>query len=102
MQLYHFTPTSNLPKIQKEGLIPSIGERSKNCEESVPTLFFFDSLDAAIDGFTNWLENEFEEETELTLLTIEISPSTVFKKIAFEIQIFEPIPPSQIIETQPI
>ena len=57
---YHVTPTRNLEIIKKEGLKPSIGERSAKIGEDKPRTYLFKHRDAAEDAVSNWMGDEHD------------------------------------------
>lgn len=76
MILYHVTPTENIPSIKDNGLIPQIGPLSEMADEKIPRIYFFNDLATVEDAVMNWLGNHLEdvygEDTELTLITLNI------------------------------
>lgn len=40
---YHVTPKRNVKNILRKGLVPQIGERSKDAEEPLPAVYLFRS-----------------------------------------------------------
>ena len=72
---YHVTPESNLESIFEKGLMPSIGERSAQCE-TMPMVFLFNSLCDCENALSNWLGEEFEDTYErLAVLEVLIPKS---------------------------
>jgi hypothetical protein len=69
---YHITPSKNVRKILKRGLLPSIGDRSKKIPEELPAIYLFNNLNDLEDAVMNWLADEFNEDEELTALIISI------------------------------
>lgn len=69
---YHVTPSKNLPSIFKQGLVPMLGDRSKQVEGEIEGVFLFSSISDAVDAIGNELGEEFDEDEELTLLMITI------------------------------
>lgn len=93
--LYHITPTENIDKILRQGLIPNVGERSKQMDDE-PGIFLFPSLLVAEDAM-NWFLDEFDEDIMLTVLEIDpdgldIHPSSV----EYELICKSKIPPENI------
>lgn len=68
---YHVTPYENLKSIFKNGLVPSIGDRSAKLEEA-NGIYLFEDADSADDAVANWLGDEFDDETQLSLLKVTI------------------------------
>ena len=68
---YHITTPSAWEKIQQEGLIPQLGERSKKVNEQSPAVFLFESRAAMEDAYFGWLGDEYEKETKLVILAVK-------------------------------
>jgi hypothetical protein len=79
IQLFHITKTANLKSIMKNGLIPTIGIRSKKIDER-SSIYFFQTQEDAENGLMNWLGDEFEEDESLALLKITLPLSFPLKK----------------------
>lgn len=69
-RFYHITPRRNLEAIKREGLKPSLGERSTSLGEEEPRIYLFDSKESLEDALGNWLGEEFDEDEELVALSI--------------------------------
>ena len=94
MILYHVTPTRMLPKILREGLVPQIGPRARLIHEPRVAIYCFGSV-ASLQN-AEWLWGEFDETTSLALLEIKV-PSTIRRaRVGFEVQVYDPIPPSSL------
>jgi len=89
---YHITLTKNLPDILQHGLIPKVGERSALIKETKPAIYLFGSFTDVENALYNWLGDEFEDDT-LALLKVELPRNIRVEKVAFEYQVFNPIPP---------
>lgn len=74
--LYHSTPISNLESILKDGLIPQIGERSIQLNESAG-VYLFTSYEQCENALCNWLGEEFDELDE-DVVTLEIELPDAF------------------------
>lgn len=72
---FHVTPASNLPSIQRQGLLPRIGERSAQLAEPIPAIYLFATEDAVADACQNWLGDCFGEDVALAVLAVEIDAS---------------------------
>ena len=92
---YHVTPTENVESILKNGLIPSIGERSIDFGEDRKRVYLFQSIEDSEASLMGWLGEEFGEEP-LSLLEVKLPKEIDFEKEAFEIQVSENIPPECI------
>ena len=86
--LYHVTEKKNLKSILENGLIPQIGERSKQLNES-PAIFLFDSVEKLNDALMNWLGDEFED---IDLVSLKIETSNTLEYNEFEVILRELIP----------
>ena len=76
LELFHVTPKSNLESILTNGLIPQIGERSKEMEIE-PLVCLFASYEDCENALCNWLGESFDElEEELITLKV-VLPNTV-------------------------
>lgn len=71
--LFHVTSANNLSSIMKNGLQPRYGKRSSKIEGEVSGIFTFPNIVTAEDAITNWLGDEFSEDDELVLLSINTS-----------------------------
>ena len=72
--MHHITPTAALPSILTEGLLPRIGERSRELGEHSPAVYLFFDRASAEDGLCTWMSELFEEDQQLALLEIDPSP----------------------------
>ena len=70
--MYHVTPSDNVRSILANGLKPSIGSRSAQLETN-SGIYLFPSKQAAEDAVMNWLGDEFDEDTELALLAVDVT-----------------------------
>lgn len=95
LELYHITPTSNIPQILKHGLIPSLGNRS-SLMENENRIYMFGSMEDVENAVSNWLGDEFDEDVPLSLLKISLPPSWPLGKEAFEYTTSKPIPSNLI------
>src|ERR1700749_4826404 len=96
---YDVTPSVNVPRILKNGLIPNLGLRSAKIEKGQNKIFLFKSVDDAEDAVMNWLGDEFPEDTDLTLLKVTLPstfPITHDPVAGFEISTSNKIPPEMI------
>ena len=94
--VFHVTPSDTLPTILRQGLKPSVGPRSARLNEK-PAVFVFPSEEAADDALMNWLGDEFDEDTELSMLEVTVPRSWLQPgKAEYEMTIDQPIPPEQI------
>jgi hypothetical protein len=95
--LYHVTPARNLRAIQRDGLMPKRGARSKKLGEPVPAIYLFPSLEAVEDALSGWLGGEFDEDARLALLAVTVPPGAETRTTAdYERIVTAPIPPENI------
>lgn len=69
---YHVTPYSNLDSIIRKGLIPQIGPLSKKQQELHAAVFLFNNEISAEDAIVNWYGDEFDEDTKLAIIQVNI------------------------------
>lgn len=75
--MYHVTPLKNLESIKKHGLLCKIGPRSQKIGEPVSAIYLFPNLDYANDAVANWLGDEFDDDEDLIILTINVTEADV-------------------------
>lgn len=68
---YHVTPKENLSSVMKYGLIPQVGERSKELNEGKAVFLFPTEADME-DALQNWLSDCFNEDVKLVSLEITL------------------------------
>jgi hypothetical protein len=96
MRLFHVTTLDTLPAIRIAGLVPQLGARSRECDEQVPAVFVFVDKESCEAGLTNWLGEAFDETDALIVLELEYTPLRFQQDAAYEMSIFERIPPEAI------
>ena len=107
MTLYHVTTKENAENIKDRGLIPTIGERSRQAGETKPKVYLFRSKTDMENALMNWLADEFDDNAELVCVTFEI-PRTFTTNLEynitaqFEITSHVTIPPEFITDVQDI
>lgn len=94
---FHVTPTKNVDSILKHGLVPSVGDRSKQLGEH-PSVFLFKDKNSAHDAVSNWLGDQFEEDEPLSLLKVKLPKHLNSKETSagYEKQVFDIIHPKHI------
>jgi hypothetical protein len=94
---YHVTAKRNLRKIKKNGLVPTIGNRSEQVETD-EAVFLFTSLEAVEDAMSNWLGDEVDEDEELVLLkvTLPYDFPIGYSPAGYEATVKTTIPPEYI------
>ena len=96
---FHVTTPDAWKKIQKEGLIPQIGERSQMVGEAFPAVFLFESEQAMHDALGSWLGAEFEGDEPLVALEVK-PPAGMFLdegvSCPWEVRSYDSIPPEFI------
>lgn len=90
MYAYHITTYDMVRSILKYGLIPKIGKRSKKLETS-KAIHLFKSKNDVEDALMNWLGDEFDEDTRLVLLKIQIPNNVVVYYDGLALNVFSPI-----------
>lgn len=95
MKAYHVTPADNMQSILSNGLVPSIGGRSMDLGETVPSIYLFSSEDALIDGLGNWL-GEYFEDVELAVFEVDTDGFIDHSTVEYEVVIYETIPVHRI------
>ena len=96
--VYHVTPKKNLRSIMKHGLRIGIGARSMQIPGERAAIFCFPSVMEAEDAVMNWLGDEFDDDTDLSLLAIQTKglPGECTPNAEYEIAITSDIPVSNI------
>ena len=95
--LYHVTPTRNLARIMRDGLLPKIGPRARLIQEPVKGIYLFHSAQDAEEAVMNWLGDQFGEDTQLTLLAVQVPPgSAQVVGAGYETILTAVIPPQNI------
>lgn len=69
---YHVTLSDNLPSIMDQGLLPTVGPRSKKVGEHA-AVFLFPSEDDATDALGGWLGDQFDDDDEIAFSLIEVT-----------------------------
>lgn len=70
--VYHVTPTKNLKSIAKQGLVPTVGDRTSQIAGEKFGIYVFPDKISAEDAVMNWLGDEFDDEP-LTMLKIDVT-----------------------------
>ena len=95
---FHITRERDVAVILREGLRPRIGARAEQLRETAG-VFLFDSQASAEDAVANWLGDEFEEDEQLVLLEVRLSPEMRERAVSMvdaEIEVRERIGPDLI------
>lgn len=93
---FHLTPTANLPAIMREGLVPQIGARARRLGEPRAAVYLFASMQDLEHALTNWLNDEFDEDEPLALISVALPPNIRARHTAFEAQVVAVIPTSAL------
>lgn len=80
---YHITEKGNVESIMQHGIIPKIGERSREQGEE-KGVFLFSSREDMEDGLQNWLSDCFGENKELMCLKVSVPDSFPIQKSSVE------------------
>lgn len=94
---YHVTPTKNLESIFKQGLKPTLGDRSSKISGEQKGVYLFLDKISAEDAVMNWLGDEFDDEP-LTMLEVDITglDKYISKGADYELVINKTIEPNRI------
>jgi pyrimidine deaminase RibD-like protein len=95
--VYHVTPTKNLKSIAKQGLTPTVGDRTSQIAGEKSGIYVFPDQVSAEDAVMNWLGDEFDDEP-LTMLKIDISglENNISKGADYELIVDTIIEPKRI------
>lgn len=96
--VYHITPAQNLRSIMQHGLKPQVGDRSVKLSNELTAVYCFPDKSSLEDAMTNWLGDEFDEDEQLALLSINTSnlQGSYTPNAEYEVAITSVIPPSNI------
>lgn len=94
--LLHMTPEQNVPKILEAGLEARRGARSREAEEQDKAVFLFKTLDAAETALGGWFGESFDEQTQLSLLAVDLTIDIPDDPLTFEVAISADIPAAAI------
>lgn len=98
-EAFHVTPTGNLARIREAGLEPRIGPRAAGLGEPEPAVYLFADRDTAEQAVTNWLGEAFEEDADLTLITLALPENVRLRPdlaMGGELVCMSPVPPAAI------
>lgn len=87
MTCYHVTKKENLPSILRNGLIPQIDERARDCGERCPYVFLFPSEEDKNTALSSWLGLCFNEEEELVSLKLDLPEEFPIKEGEAEFEV---------------
>ena len=96
---YHITTPAAWTKIQQDGLIPQLGERSQMVHEPNPAVFLFESRAAMEDAYFDWIESVYENEPELVILAVRPPKGMLLDESVAcegEVRCYKTIPPECI------
>ena len=95
---YHVTPTCNVPRIMREGLLPRRGPRSRRLGESREAVYLFKEREAAADGLANWLGDELPEDEPVVLIMVDLpAGARILDTTAdYELILADHIPPENL------
>lgn len=82
--LFHVTEKQKLENIRQAGIVPSIGQRSQAANETEPLIYLFRHRKDMEDAVVNWLGEQFDDDTELVALEIQM-PAGFAKWLKFDI-----------------
>ena len=97
-KIYHVTLTKNLKSIMTSGLKPGIGDRSQKISGEQSAIYCFPDKDSVSNALMNWLGDEFDEDDQLALLSIDTTNlhGNYTPNAEYEISITDTIPPENI------
>lgn len=94
-KLYHVTLMENVESILKDGLIPQIGERSREFGEEFEAVYMFPSIDdmecALGQWLGEWYNDEYGEEIPLASLEITVPDQFPIENGVVEYEVFSKI-----------
>lgn len=93
---FHVTAASNLPSIQRDGLIPSIGPRSKECGETQPAIYLFGRLEDVENALMNWMGEIFPDTDRVAVLAVPSDQISPTPSASYEVVVPHAIPASMI------
>ena len=100
--LFHVTLMENVESIREKGLLPQIGERSLEAEESEKNVYLFTSYEAMDNALMNWLgewyNERYGEDVDLAVLKVLVPPEIpiVDEGVGYEVLCPACIPPEYI------
>jgi hypothetical protein len=101
--LFHITPIKNLKPIfgrdglPGEGLVPKLGQRSREALEPRPATYFFPTADDVASACSGWLADCFSEEARLVLIGVLLPDETgIHSDVGYERHVYDPIPASAL------
>ena len=98
--LYHVTRTRDLPQILEDGLLPVTPRGAMDDEKGV---YLFSTRVDMEDAVMNWLGDRFDEDEDLTLLTLSHEGVETHSTAArYEVISYDAISPENIVSTESI
>ena len=97
-EYYHITPTYNIDSILENGLTPSV----PNDMSDTNGVYMFRSLDDAHDAIVNWLGDRYDEDVDLSILSIDpAGVSDINSVVGYEVMSRDTILPKfiKVVET---
>lgn len=98
MIFYHITLSDNISAIKQNGLLPMVGDRSREASELTPVVYAFFDKAMMEDALGGWLDQAFDEDDRLSLITFETTAP--FDMVAFEAQFHDIIHPECILSIE--
>ena len=94
---FHVCGHDALVSILRHGLVPDIGPRSASVKEPDNAIYMFYSSEAAEDGVSTWLGDEFDDNVALCLLKVKIREQRLkMDGDSYEFICYDKIPPEDI------
>ena len=97
---FHVTPTANVAKIQREGLVPAVGPRSMSLGEPLPQCYFFvHDIGAVENAMMNWLGDAVDENESLSLLLVNLDGLDAQHSPGFDLELTtdRPVSPDRVL-----
>jgi hypothetical protein len=94
--VYHVTRGKHLKSILKNGLIPASPSLGRD-EFDDMGVYFFPDYEALQDGWDAWMEDFFDDDEDVYILTVDITDLPAREGGDYEIIVNRKIPPDRII-----
>lgn len=76
VRAWHVTPSSNMPSIRKQGILPQVGTNSRELDEPEGVHVFLDYRSME-DAVANWDMPTWDEDEELTVIEMLLPPGWI-------------------------
>lgn len=96
-RVYHVTTKRAASRIMRDGLQPKTGPRARSARERAPAIYVFPDWLSLEDGLTNWLSDQFDETTPLSVLELKVPRDWLVQdEVRWEARILQAVPPERI------